>query len=128
MKYGAVIGFGSLLALTVPAAIAGESIPVVQSSPVEYCCVITGIDRHRAVVRAVDEDLGRVLRFVVQDRRLVGTLRPGQAISADYARMEVIAGPACENMPCPIVAVFESSKPGAIAIASAREQGQKQPE
>jgi len=132
MKYRPVIGvgsvFASLLALTVPAVVAGESFPVVQSSPDEYCCVITGIDRHRAVIRAVDEDLGRVLRFVVRDRRLVGTLRAGQVVSADYTRMEVVAGPACENLPCPIVAVIESGEPGTIALASAHEQGQEQPE
>ncbi len=111
MKYGAVIGFGSLLALTVPAAIAGENFPVPRSNPDKYCCVITGIDRHRAVVRAEDADLGRVLRFVVRDRLLVGTLRPGRADSADYTSMEVIAGTACENMPCPIVAVLNLRDP-----------------
>ena len=127
MKYGAVIGVGSLLALTVPAAITGET-PVARSNPDEYCCVITSIDRHRAVVRAEDADLGRVLQFVVRDRLLVGTLRPGQAVKADYTRMEVIAGPACENMTCPIVATFESTGPGTVALASVHEQGQKQPE
>ena len=85
MKYGAVLGFGSILAsllvLTVPPAIAGENFPVAQSSPDEYCCVITGIDRHRAVVRVMDEDVGRVLRFVVRDRLLLGTLRLGHALS-----------------------------------------------
>ena len=132
MKHGAVIGIGSLfawlLALTVPAVVADERFPVVQSSPDEYCWVITGIDRHRAVVRVVDEDLGRVLRFVVRDRLLVGTLRLGQAVSADYTQMEVFAGPACENTPCPIVAVFESTRPSASAIASAHEQGRKRSE
>ena len=128
MKYGAVIGFGSLLALTAPAVVAGESFPIVQSSPDEYCCVITGVDRHRAVVRAVDEDLGRVLRFVVRDRLLVGTLRPDQAVHADYTRMEVFVGPACENTPCPIVAVFDSTRPSAIALASAFRQEQKRSE
>ena len=133
MKHGAVVGVGSLLlasllALTVPAAVAGESLPVVQSSPDEYCCVITGIDRHRAVVRVVDEDLGRVLRFVVRVRLLVGTLRLGQVVSADYTHMEVFAGPACENMPCPIVAVFDSTRPSAIALASVHERGQKRSE
>ncbi len=128
MRYGAVISFGSLLALTVPPAIPGENLPVAQSNPDEYCCVITGIDRHRAVVRVMDEDLGRVLRFVVRDRLLLGTLRFGQAVSADYTHMEVLAGPACENMPCPIVAVFDSTRPSAIALASVHEQGQKRSE
>lgn len=132
MKYGLAIGIGSLLASlfasTVPAVVAEESLPAVQSIPDEYCCVITGVDRHRAVVRAVDEDLGRVLQFVVRDRLLLGTLRPGQAVSADYTRMEVIAGSACENMPCPIVAVFNSTRPSAIAFASALEQEPEPPE
>ena len=132
MKHGAVVGVGSLLlasllALTVPAAVAGESLPVVQSSPDEYCCVITGIDRHRAVVRVVDEDLwaSSAIRRTGQAPR---TLRLGQAVSADYTHMEVFAGPACENMPCPIVAVFESTRPSASAIASAHEQGRKRSE
>ncbi len=74
----------------------------------ENCCVIIGIDRHLSTVTAQDKAAKRRFRFVVRNRPLLGKLRPGQVVSANFTKMEVSVAPACAENPCEITKVWLS--------------------
>lgn len=75
----------------------------------ENCCVIIGIDRHRSVVMGHDRTSDRKFQFVVRNRRLLGALRLGQAVSVNFTNMEVLMSPPCGDKPCQIVLIARSS-------------------
>jgi hypothetical protein len=81
--------------------------PIGHQETTDNCCAVLGIDRHRIVVMAKDTTSGQSFQFVVPGRNLLGTLRPGQTVSVNYADMEVSVAPACGDTPCPIIAVSQ---------------------
>ncbi len=75
----------------------------------ERCCVIIGIDRHRSVVTGRDTSTGRKFQFVVQNRRLLGALQPGQTVLVNFTNREVLMSPPCGDKPCQIVLIARLS-------------------
>src|SRR6266481_338863 len=56
--------------------------PQVQTPPA--CCVVTAVDVRNSVVTARETATGRTFQFKVDDPRLVGGLKIGQPVGADF--------------------------------------------
>ncbi len=118
MKYTIFAAFvlGLAVAVGPPAYSAGDD-ATANPDAGENCCVIIGIDRHLGVVTAEDKAGEQRFRFVVRDRPLLGALRPGQVVSANFTKMEASFAPACAPSPCEITGIWLSPK------AEARDSG-----
>ena len=114
MKYTTLAAFVLGLAVAVgPPAYGADDQATANLDAGENCCVIIGIDRHVSVVTAEDKTGTQRFRFVVRDRAILGTLRPGQVVSANFSRMEASFAPACAPSPCEITEIWLS--PNAVA-------------
>ncbi len=85
-----------------PPAYGTEDEAIADQRANEKCCVVIGIDRHRSVVTALDKRRAHWFQFVVRQRHLLGTVRPGQILSANFGDSEVSDVPACADTPCRI--------------------------
>jgi len=57
------------------------------------CCGITAIDTKSGVVTMKDTTTGQTFRFKLDDPELIGSLRIGQAVEADFKTMRVTVWP-----------------------------------
>lgn len=62
---------------------------VTQPAPTPACCAIVRIDARAALVTARETTTGFTFRFAVKTRRLLGTLKIGQPVWADFAAKTV---------------------------------------
>ena len=72
---------------------------------VDPCCSITSIDATSGVVTAREKAIGRSFQFKVTDAQLLGSLKPGQAVYANYARRLVSLD---GSTPCCKIVMLES--------------------
>ena len=62
------------------------------------CCNITAIDARAGVVTAKDTATGRTAQLKVSDAKLLGSLKVGQAVNANFTTGSVTV-PAAETVP-----------------------------
>lgn len=59
------------------------------TAPIPACCSIVRIDTDRSIITARETATGFTFRFAVKTRRLLGTLKIGQPVWADFAGKSV---------------------------------------
>lgn len=89
-----------------------------ESRALEPCCGIVGIGAS-GVVTARETATGRTFEFQVADRRLLGTLKVGQPVHADFKTMRVSVQPDGIEPCCSI----RSTSPAATAPPTGRRTG-----
>jgi hypothetical protein len=83
----------------------------------EPCCSITAIDARTGVVSAKETASGRSFQFKLDDAALLGTIKVGQAVDADFKTMKVTVRPANSEPCCNITAV--NTRTGAVSVRDA---------
>lgn len=93
----------ALFAAVAPAVRVNAQPARARPSATPPCCAISGIDIRRAVVTAQEASTGHVFRFEVPDRTVLGALKVGQKVWADFATAKVTldpkTGPCCRILP-----------------------------
>ena len=66
-------------------------------NPIEPCCGITALNTATGIVTAKELATGRMFRFEVKDAKLLGTLKVGQKVFADFgsSKVRIHAGEPC---------------------------------
>ena len=71
------------------------------------CCSIVRIDPKRSIVTARETATGFTFRFEVKGRRLLGTLKVGQPVWADFAS-KTVKVKAADATPCCAIVTLET--------------------
>jgi hypothetical protein len=104
---GLVLPFGALA----PDASAGEP-----------CCNVTAIDARSSVVSAREMVTGRTIQFKLDDPTLVGSIKVGQVVEADFKTLKVTVRPSGVTPCCAISAVDARS-----GVVTLKENGTGRP-
>ena len=81
-----LLALGVLLAVTVFGAPDARAL--------DPCCAITAIDARAGVVSAKETATGRIFQFKLSDAKLLGSLKVGQVVEADFKTGKVTVHPA----------------------------------
>lgn len=115
----------ALLGLTLPNAAASQArdttlekvrpsstLPAVTPA----CCSIVRIESQRSIVIARETATGFTFRFSVKSRRLLGTLKIGQPVWADFAAKSVKLKATDVSPCCAIVETPPAPEPGTLGV------------
>jgi len=78
--------FSRIMLCTAGLLIVLAAVPGAYAAP---CCSITGIDQKTGIVTARETATGRVFTFTVTNAKMRGSLRVGQGVYANFAKMQV---------------------------------------
>jgi len=92
------------------------------ASAVEPCCNVTAIDARSSVVSARETVTGRTIQFKLDDPTLVGTIKVGQVVEADFKTLKVTVRPSSASPCCAISAVDARS-----GVVTLKENGTGRP-
>ena len=123
MRFLLILGCAAGVACAAPNAASSQSrdtaaakAGIAPSAASPACCSIVRIDSKQSVVSARETATGFTFRFAVKSRRLLGTLKIGQPVWADFAA-KTVKLKATDAQPC--CAIVETTTSPASPLGTA---------
>jgi hypothetical protein len=117
MRLLLILSLASGMSAAVPCVAASQSRDTVVGpqtrAPLPACCSIVRIETTQSIVVARETGTGFTFRFGVKNRRLLGTLKIGQPVWADFAA-KTVKLKATDAQPC--CAIVDAPQPPPSAL------------